>query len=113
MVHRIKHPDGERDYLVITGTVREGSRQIVVAVVTTKVPTSIQVSFEFTSSIRILEIIYLFLKIKARDSLTLDVLTITTYGTLRDSSQYSSMKDNLEKDALKVSVINFIIFNLF
>ena len=49
-------------------------------------------------------------KVKARDSLTLDVLTVTTYGTLRDSNQYSSMKDSLEKDALRVS-LNFIILN--
>lgn len=78
---RLQHVDGEYDYLVISGALRESSRQMVTVIVTTKVATLVEVS--------------------AKSSVTERVLTVTLYEVIRDNGQYATVKDRLEKDAIK------------
>lgn len=79
---KVRGADGsDQDHLLVTGTVRDGARDVAVALVTTKVSADV--------------------KVKAGDSATFQVLTSTAYAVLRKTDQYAVVREALEKEALK------------
>lgn len=80
--HKFKIGSEEHDCLVITGSLTDGAKQFVVAITTTKLPSTIEV--------------------KKRSSQTFHVYTITTYSTMLNIGKYTAIKENLEMDALQM-----------
>lgn len=78
---KVQHGDGDHDYLVISGSLKDSSKQIGVAIVTTKLPSTIEV--------------------EKRSSVTLHVYTVVNYSTLKKGERIEASKDRLESQSLQ------------
>jgi len=77
---KVQHSDGEHDCLIISGSLKDSSRQVDVSIVTTKLPSTVEV--------------------KKRSSVTLHVYTVVNYSTMKNGEGQAANKDRLESQSL-------------